>query len=117
MIGLLWTLSAALRSYSRACLPSNRAVDWLRAPPGLKWALPVALTLVPAYLFAASVCATAVDRGGPDYLNALVMLFVWNAVKFAVMGAVPLITGKATQAQGVGTRRVARLRGWRASAG
>lgn len=87
MLSLLWTLSATLRGYSRIRLPSNRAVDWLRAPPGLKWALPVALTVAPTYLFFASVCASAVDRGGPGYLNALVLLFFWNAVKFAVMGA------------------------------
>lgn len=109
MLNLLWTFSVTLRGYLRLYLPTNRAVDWLRAPPGLEWALPVALTLAPAYLFAASMCATAVDRGGPDYLNALVMLFFWNAVKFAVIGAFTLIAGKATQAQGVGTGRVLRL--------
>ena len=49
-------------------------------------ALQIALVVAPAYLFATSVCATLVERGGPGYLNALVVLFFWNAVKFAVMG-------------------------------
>jgi hypothetical protein len=109
MFGLLWTLSTALRGYLWLYLPSNRVVDWLRTPPGLQWALSVALTVTPGYLFCASVCASAVNRGGPGYLNALVPLFFWNAVKFAVMGVLTLITSKATQAQGVGTWRVARL--------
>lgn len=109
MFGLLWTLSTALRGCLRLYLPSNRAVDWLRTPPELKWALPVALTVTPGYLFCASVCASAVNRGGPGYRNALVLLFFWNAVKFAVMGVLAPITRKATQAQGVGARRVARL--------
>jgi hypothetical protein len=100
MFRRLWTLSTTLRGYSRACLPSNRAVDWLRAPPGLTWALPVALTAAPAYLYAASVCASAVNRGGPGYLNALVLLFFWNAVKFAVMGALTPITGRANLGAG-----------------
>ena len=87
MFGLLWTLSTALRGYLHLYLPSNRAVDWLRTPQGLSLAIPAALTMTPAYLFAASVCATVVDHGGPGYLNALVLLFFWNAVKFAVVGA------------------------------
>jgi hypothetical protein len=46
---------------------------------------------------------------GPGYLNALVLLFFWNAVKFAVMGALIPITGKTTQAKWGGTRQMARL--------
>lgn len=87
MFGLLWTLSTAIRGYLHFYLPTNRAVDRLRTPQGHNLAIPVALTATPAYLFAASLCATAVDRGGPGYLNALVLLFSWNAVKFAVVGA------------------------------
>jgi hypothetical protein len=71
MFGWLWTVSTTLHGYSRACLPSNRAVDWLRSPQCLNWALPAALTATPAYLLTASVCATVVDRGGPGCLNAL----------------------------------------------
>ncbi|CUR58487.1 hypothetical protein NOCA250087 [metagenome] len=41
-------------------------------------------------LFAIRVCATMVEGGGPGYLNALVMLFAWNAISFAVMGVVSL---------------------------
>lgn len=41
---------------------------------------------VPAYVFAVSVCATIVADGGPGWLNVLVILFFWNAMKFAVMG-------------------------------
>lgn len=105
MLGLLWTLSAIVRGYSRAGLPSNRALDWLQTPPGLAWAAPVALTVVPAYLFCASLCANAVDGGGPGYLNALVLLFFWNAVKFAVMGALTPIRGVVAHMHGVRARR------------
>jgi hypothetical protein len=67
-------------------------IDWLRSSRGLKWAIPFAFMATPGYLFAMSVCATVVDRGGPGYLNVLVLLFAWNALKFAVMGAVSLPT-------------------------
>lgn len=86
MFALFWNLSAALNGYMRFYMPTNRAVDYLRSPRGLKWAIPVALVATPAYLFAMSVCATIVERRGPGYLNLLVMLFAWNAIKFSCLG-------------------------------
>ena len=50
MLTALWDLSAAIRGYLRFYMPTNRAVDWLRSPRGLKWAIPVALVATPAYL-------------------------------------------------------------------
>ena len=87
MFSLFWNLSAALNGYLRFYMPTNRAVDWLRTPRGLKWAVPVALVATPSYLFAMSVCVRLVERGGPGYLNVLVLLFAYNAMKFAVMAA------------------------------
>lgn len=87
MLGLLWNLSAALRRYLRLYMPTNRLVDWLRTPQGIRCAIPVALLATPAYLFAMSVCATIVERDGPACLNLLVVLFAWNAIKFAATGA------------------------------
>ena len=86
MLSLFWNLSAALNGYMRFYMPTNRAVDWLRTPRGLKWAIPVAVVSTPGYLFAMSVCAVIVEQGGPGYLNVLVLLFAWNAIKFAVTG-------------------------------
>ena len=86
MIRLFLNLSQVLNRYMRFYMPTNRAVDWLRAPRGLKWAIPVALTASPAYLFAMTFCAVVIDRGGPGYLNVLVLLCAWNSIKFAVLG-------------------------------
>ena len=83
MLTLLWNLSAAIRGYLRFYMPTNRAVDWLRTSRGLKWAVPAALVTVPAYLLAMSFCAAIVADGGPGYLNVLVILLFWNAMKFA----------------------------------
>ena len=87
MFSLFWNLSAALNGYLRFYMPTNRAIDWLRTPRGLKWAIPVALVATPTYLFAMSVCAVIIERGGPGYLNVLVLLFAWNSMKFACMAA------------------------------
>jgi hypothetical protein len=85
MLTLMWNLSAAIRGILRFYMPTNIAIDLLRTPRGLKWAVPVALVAVPAYLFAMSICATRVADGGPGWLNVLVILFFWNAMKFAWM--------------------------------
>ncbi len=88
MLTLFWNLSAALNGYMRFYMPTNIAIDLLRTPRGLKWAVSVALVATPAYLFATSVFATIVERGGPGYLNVLVFLFAWNALKFAALAVV-----------------------------
>ena len=93
MLALSIHLAAAIRGYLAFYMPTNRLIDWLRSPRGLKWAIPVAIVATPAYMFAMSVCITIIQRGGPGYLNALVMLFAWNALKCAVMAvlSVPLL--------------------------
>ena len=52
MIASFWNLSAAIRGYFRHYMPTNRAIDWLRTPRGLKVALPVAALAALAYLLA-----------------------------------------------------------------
>ncbi|MGD9959014.1 hypothetical protein [Nocardioides sp.] len=79
-------LAAAIHGYCAFYMPTNRAVWWLRSPRGLKWAIPVALVATLSYLSAMSVCMAIIERGGPGYLNVLVMLFAWNAIKFTVAG-------------------------------
>ena len=90
MLALSIHVAATVHRYLALYMPTNRLIEWLRTPLGLKWAVPVALVTVPVYLFATSVCATVVDRGGPGYSNMLVLLFAWNAIKLAVTGAVSL---------------------------
>jgi len=95
----MWNLSTAIRGYLRFYMPTNIAIDLLRTPRGLKWAVPVALAAVPVYLFAMSFCATIVERGGPGWLNVLVILFFWNAMKFGWMAVlVPFLLLKAAAA-------------------
>ena len=83
MLSLLWNISAAIRGYLRFYMPTNRALDWLRSPRGLKWAVPVAGVAAPVYLFAMSFCGVIALRPGLGWMNVLVILSLWNALKFA----------------------------------
>ncbi|MFE1085510.1 hypothetical protein [Brevibacterium sediminis] len=44
-----------------------------------------------SYLLAAAICTTITNDGGPGWLYLLVLLFVWNAFKFVLIGPVCLL--------------------------
>ncbi|NHN54341.1 sulfate permease [Calidifontibacter sp. DB0510] len=87
MIRLIWTASANTRYFLRRYMPTNIALDAIRTRRGLKWGVPAMLLAIP-YLYAASVLTVLIDDGAPDWLYVLVFLFIWNALKFAIMGPV-----------------------------
>lgn len=74
MFAMMWNLSAAVRRYLRTYMPSNVAIDLLQTPRGIKWAVPVALGAVPAYLFAEALATSAIDQGGPGWLHCFVLV-------------------------------------------
>lgn len=90
MIRLLWGLSAHTRYYLRRYMPTNVALDAIRTRRGLKWGIPAMLLAAP-YVLAANYCITVIAGGGPGWLNLLVLLFCWNALKFLIMGPVSLV--------------------------
>lgn len=90
MIRLLWALSVHTRYFLRRYMPTNILLDLIRTRRGLKWGVPAMLIAAP-YLLAASICTSLVTDGGPGWLNLLVLLFVWNALKFIVMGPISLV--------------------------
>lgn len=90
MFRLVWTLSVHIRYFLRRYMPTNIALDAIRTRRGLKWGVPAMLLAVP-YLYAASVVRVLIEDGGPGWLNLLVLLFIWDALKFAIMGPVSLI--------------------------
>lgn len=90
MIRLLWGLSAHTRYFLRRYMPTSIALDAIRIRRGLKRGIP-AMPLAAPYLLAANYCMTVIDGGGPGWLNLLVLLFCWNALKFLIMGPVSLV--------------------------
>lgn len=49
------------------------------------------MLLAVPYLYAAAICTTIINDGGPGWLYLLVLLFVWNAFKFLWIGPVSLV--------------------------
>ncbi|MFT4235628.1 MAG: sulfate permease [Microbacterium sp.] len=90
MIRLLWVGSVRTRYFLRRYMPTNILLDLIRTRRGLKWGLPTMLLAAP-YLLAASICTNLIAGSGPGWLNLLVILFIWNAMKFLIMGPVSMV--------------------------
>lgn len=90
MLRLIWTLSIHTRNFLRRYMPTNRLLDAIRTRRGLKWGIPAMLLAIP-YLLAAAVFRDLIEGGGPGWLNLLVLLCIWNAMKLTIMGPVSVV--------------------------
>ncbi len=89
MFRLLWNLSIHVRLFLRTYMPTNILLDALRSRRGLKWGVPAMLIAAP-YLLGAWLLTLWIADGGPGWLYLLVLLFIWNALKFLVFGPLSL---------------------------
>lgn len=90
MFRLLWAISVHTRYFLRRYMPTNILLDLIRTRRGLKWGIP-AMLLGIVYFLAAAVCAAALNDSGLGWLNLLVVLFVWNGLKFLLNGPISLV--------------------------
>ena len=104
MIRLLWALSAQARYYLRRYMPTNIALDAIRTRRGLKWGIPAMLVAVP-YFLAANYCLTLIEDRVLRWLNLLVLVFCWNALKFLIMGPISLVLLIRARLEESATRR------------
>jgi len=107
MIRLLWALSVRIRYFLRRYMPTDILLDLIRTRRGLKWGIPAMLLAVP-YLLAASICTNLIAAGGPGWLNLLVLLFIWNAMKFFIMAPVSFVLLARVRIKEAAPRRNAR---------
>lgn len=91
MLRVLWAVSVRTRDLTRHCLPTNILLDFIRTRHGLKWGVPAMLLAVP-YLAVAVWCARSVADGGPGWLNLIILVATWNAMKFILLGPVSVLT-------------------------
>lgn len=90
MIRSIWILSIYVRSFMQHCMPTNILIAVIRRRRGLKWGVPAMLLAVP-YTLAAVWCSDLMDHGGPGWLHFVILICIWNAMKFIVIGPVSLV--------------------------
>ncbi|MBP1326404.1 hypothetical protein JOF28_001636 [Leucobacter exalbidus] len=90
MIRSIWILSIYVRSFMQHCMPTNILIAVIRRRRGLKWGVPATLLAVP-YMLAAVWCSDLIDHGGPGWLHFVILICIWNAMKFIVMGPVSVM--------------------------
>lgn len=90
MFAANWMLSIRLRAFLRRYMPTNILIAAIFTRRGLKWGVPAMLLSV-IYLLAAVFCAAVIAQGAPGWVNLLVLLFLWNALKFVAVGPASLV--------------------------
>lgn len=101
----IFIASVATRGLLRTCLPSNIALDLIRSRRGLKWGVP-AMLISGVYFAIAYWCTVSIDNGGPGWLHLVVLICIWSAFKFLIMGPVSLVLlAYARGVEGVQRRR------------
>jgi hypothetical protein len=90
MFGAIWMLSIRLRAFLRRYMPTNILLAAIFTRGGLKWGVP-AMGIAGVYMIAALLLAGWLGQGAPGWVNLLVLLFLWNALKFSVAGPVSIV--------------------------
>lgn len=90
MFRLIWIVSIHTRDFLHRYMPTNIVLGKLRTRHGLKWGVPAMLLAIP-YLAVANILTILIDRGAPGWFHLLVLLCIWNAFKFLVMGPVSVV--------------------------
>ena len=89
MIRMIWNASVHVRYFMWRYMPSNIALDAIRTRRGLKWGVPAMLLTLP-YLYGASFCVQLIGTGAPGWLHLIVLVCIWNAMKFFWIGPISL---------------------------
>jgi hypothetical protein len=97
MIRLLWAISPRIRDFLARWAPTNRLLAAIRTRRGLKWGVP-AMALGGVYFLLAAALVAVIRDGGPAWLNAVVLLAMWNGFKFIWIG--PVVRHEALVVEG-----------------
>ena len=90
MFRLIWIGSIHTRDFLHRYMPTTIVLGRLRARRGLEWGVPAMLLPIP-YLAVANILTILIDRGAPGWFHLLVLVYIWNAFKFLVMGPVSVV--------------------------
>ncbi|WP_062078801.1 hypothetical protein [Demequina globuliformis] len=90
MFRLIWTTGVSICDFLQRYMPSNSLIRATRRRSGLKWGVP-GMLVAGVYLVAAAALVQWVADGGPDWVNLVVLVCLWNALKFVVNGPVTVV--------------------------
>lgn len=107
MFHLIWIGSVYTHYFQRRYMPTNVLLDVIDTRRGPKWGVPAMLLAIP-YLYVASFLTVLIEDGAPDWLHVLVVLCIWNAMKFAFIGPVSVVLLLRTRASEWQKRRMLR---------
>jgi hypothetical protein len=87
MFQLLIAFVSRIYAFFQRSMPTNILIRATHTRRGLKWGVP-AMLLAVVYIVIAAALAQWVAGGAPGWINLLVLLCLWNALKFFVNGPI-----------------------------
>lgn len=90
MFQLLIAFVSRIYAFFQRTMPTNMIIRATHTRRGLKWSAP-AMLLAVVYVVIGAALAQWVANGAPGWINLLVLVCLWNALKFVVNGPVTLV--------------------------
>lgn len=90
MFQLLIAFVSRIHAFFQRTMPSNILIRATHTRRGLKWGVP-AMFIAVVYIVTAAALAQWVVSGAPGWINLLVLVCVWNALKFVGNGPLTLV--------------------------
>ena len=90
MFQLLIAFVSRIYAFFQRSMPTNILIRATHTRRGLKWGVP-AMLLAVVYVVIAAALAQWVVSGAPGWINLLVLVCLWNAIKFVVNGPITAI--------------------------
>jgi hypothetical protein len=90
MFRLLIAFVSRIYAFFQRTMPTNVIIRATHTRRGLKWGVP-AMLLAVVYVVIAAGLAQWIADGAPGWINLLVLVCLWNALKFLVNGPITLV--------------------------
>jgi hypothetical protein len=86
-----WAVSTRLHNLFRRFAPSNILIRRTQTRTGIKWGPLVGVAAAVLYGLLMLATATVLRKGGPGWVDLIVLLAFWNTVKFTCLIPVSLV--------------------------
>lgn len=90
MFQLLIAFVSRIYGFFQRTMPTNILIRATHIRRGLRWGVPAMLLSI-VYVVIAAALAQWVAGGAPGWINLLVLVCLWNALKFVVNGPITLV--------------------------